>query len=342
MSTFERQLLKCKNAGDLAKIIRKYKIFPFFKLFCTGEQAVNAFNNLLTIDYDWNHSDFSSQVHGVQVNDVRIDGVYYLFDSINRSYSNSDWLVDYFTDESRMRASRKGYPSPFEAYFSDTKYLSKVFAKFKTGVKDLKGLRDAIYSAKSVVPECGHESASFIKSIIKVFQTDNFKIFDACAGWGDRMLAAYACGVQKYLGVDPNTNTQPGFNDMKHFCEEVLGREMDIKVVPEYMPDFTPECNDFDLSFISPPSYDSEIYSDDPGQSTNMFSNKTAWTHMFLIPTIQKISSVTKVGGHLIVQSIIIDEIFEHVIANGFRYKGVFGAKFPSRVKPLWCFERTS
>ena len=124
------------------------------------------------------------------------------------------------------------------------------------------------------------------------------RIFDAAAGWGDRLIAAMVVDAERYIGVDPNSNSKPCFDAA---VEAIKGRDAHAKyeVLCDGCPGavLPPDCCDgsMNVAFLSPPAFDSEFYSDDvrgfvrgcgrvrrltvaqAAQSVNVFPDRETW-----------------------------------------------------------------
>ena len=57
------------------------------------------------------------------------------------------------------------------------------------------------------------------------------RIFDAAAGWGDRLIAAMVVDAERYVGVDPNSNSKPCFDAA---VEAIKGRDAHAKYVTSF------------------------------------------------------------------------------------------------------------
>eukprot|EP00435_Cladocopium_sp_Y103_P012861 s2477_g3.t1 len=91
-------------------------------------------------------------------------------------------------------------------------------------------------------------------------------VYDACAGWGGRLLGAR------------------------------LGGELSDLLSPE-LEDFDVE-EEVDVAFTSPPYFNTELYSNERTQSHVRFP--TAWRNGFLQPMLAKMVKALRPGGHLI------------------------------------------
>src|SRR5690606_19832889 len=88
---------------------------------------------------------------------------------------------------------------------------------------------------------------------------------------------------------------------------------IDFEVLEASMPSVTLPNEKFNVCFLSPPSYTSENYGDDIGQSTVLFPERNDWVFSFLFPTINKCWNLLEYEGILIVQSILIEEIYYYI-----------------------------
>ena len=383
--------------------------FPYKNLYISREDAMNSFEKLknfsrefivspksykdrLTVEKDLNSSvDISFDIRGNFWGDTP---QYIHFAKSGVDYETIDWLVDWFIEPSRMQSFRLHQgkkSSPHSEWYGYTDYVGKsviwalrkldipitktsidIFADkcLKYDKISLHTLREGLYSQKNV-PECANESPCFLKMLFKMLVPDvsHCKIFDAAAGWGDKLLAAMSLGCERYVGIDPNLNSQVGFHEMVTMFgvnTTTPSSPVDFhrySVLPLAMPDcgIPAEPGTFDIGFISPPSYNSEVYSNDAGQSINMFSDKTLWLNKFLIPTINKTIEMIKPNGFLIIQSILIGEFFEYIsgclnVSNKQSTKNAFGNDYTMlfvgpiavtdsssfRYKPMWIWKKIS
>lgn len=120
-------------------------------------------------------------------------------------------------------------------------------------------------------------------------------LFDPCAGWGSRMLAAHVLGM-KYVAIDANSNLVvelQGMADALGLDAEVRhGDSSDIETVKAIMRNRKAAC-----VFTSPPFYDSEWYSDDPEQSILRYADKSEWHKAFLGRLIDNSAAVLEPNG---------------------------------------------
>ena len=128
------------------------------------------------------------------------------------------------------------------------------------------------------------------KYIYQTYAKPGDKVWDPCAGYGGRMLAALASGVH-YIGTDIEPETVEGNQKLA----SNLGLEAELYCHPAEtfkVPD------DVSLVFTSPPYFDREKYSDKKGQSWKKYGDSAAeWVDSFLKPVIREAYRSLVAGG---------------------------------------------
>ena len=121
-------------------------------------------------------------------------------------------------------------------------------------------------------------------------------ILDPCTGYGGRLVAFFASGCQRYIGIDPNTQTyesnvrmaqELGFAD-KVELHNLPVEDVDLEVVRD-------RC---DFSFTSPPYFCKEYYSDQDTQSCNRYKTGESWYKGFLLPFMELQFVALKAGSY--------------------------------------------
>lgn len=219
-------------------------------------------------------------------------------------YEMINRLVDYFSEEARMFASRKERPSPYDYYMN---HYSQILAQAEQYHREAQAkgdsrplkhwLREAVYMNGRGL-ECTHFKIAVTKALFKYFQSK--VVLDPSAGWGDRVLGAAAAGVSVYHGIDPNPRLRKPYDEILEFIQQHQ-TGLDYSIVSE---DFlrvklTPEA--YDTVFTSPPYFDFEIYSDDPKQSIHGRSTIDSWTKDFFYPYLRKAWAALAVGGYFLI-----------------------------------------
>jgi hypothetical protein len=359
-ATIKFDKIKNLSADDIVRIFKDNKVeYPLRRRYYTREDLFNSFDVLKNYEADWSNEEYTVRERLLSKNVFfRLPGdddwkSYFLFTNKEGEFETIDWIVDYFIEEARLHCMRKGrdgnpIPSPYDSWYSYNMYVKTAVSKLLKNREDLslRNLRERLYEDKKI-PECPHEKPSFLVSLFKIFSNfENPSIFDASAGWGDRLLASMVIESTRYLGIDPNTSTQKGFKEMVDLLGD--GDHDRFSVLPLSMPDLIQEdgttlevdLESFDIAFLSPPSFDSELYSSDPGQSIERWNDEKSWYMNFLFPTIDKCWSVIKPTGVFIVQSILIEKIapyVEYKFENSF-FCGPISVEASTRNKPMWIW----
>jgi len=144
---------------------------------------------------------------------------------------------------------------------------------------------DKLYPARLLreLKYAGLSSASLLSVPVILAAIRHFNLagvwFDPCAGWGNRLLAAFVFGCE-YEATDPGV-TFEGLNRIQKF----LGS--DFKISNKKWQDYNWGNCDFILT--SPPFYNKEDYLD--GVNYGTYDN---WEQSFLMPLVDKCKSMSK------------------------------------------------
>jgi hypothetical protein len=112
------------------------------------------------------------------------------------------------------------------------------------------------------------------------------RVLDFSSGYGGRMLGAMTSGMRyHYTGIDPNTKTYNGLVALGNLINDVIGTEFEMHHCGSEDLDTIPEF--FDAAFSSPPYFNLEIYSDEPTQCMNRYSDRSAWFEHYVEPTLR-------------------------------------------------------
>ena len=212
-----------------------------------------------------------------------------MYDKVNK-------LGDFFSEEARMKASRKGYLSPYDFYHQNYDLVVQEAARLEkestVGIQPHRyWLREALYLS---TVECTTFKIAVSKSLFKFFQSK--KVLDPSSGWGDRLLGAAAAGVEVYHGVDANSNLQSCYAHIFEFLTS-KGTASQYKMM---IGDFLEVTLDqqYDTVFTSPPFFDYELYSEDSAQSYYNRPTLNSWMTEFFYPYLEKAWSALQCGGH--------------------------------------------
>lgn len=259
-------------------------------------------------------------------------------------YETIDKLADYFSEENRMQAKRiDEVYSPMEAW-KDPTFVKNILVQSMAEDLTMHNLREAVYHN---VKEATQFKPTLAKSFYTLFKAK--RILDISAGWGDRLLAAMAIQVEKYLGFDPNKKLEKAHGEMIDMFGE--GDRERYQVC--YEPFETANLENFtcDLIFTSPPYFNLEIYADEKGQSLVTFPKFEDWLIGFLFKSLNKAWATLKLGGYMAIHitdlkdQMIVEPMVLYVLSflQGAMYRGVIpahGMNNPKCYRPIWIFQR--
>ena len=148
---------------------------------------------------------------------------------------------------------------------------------------------------------CSNFRPATAKTIYELYGKDNCKVLDTSSGFGGRLLGFFtAKNTSEYVGIDPNTadscNKFIEFMQMrfginkKAYVNKIGSEDFTIDNYPQYE-------NCFDISFTSPPYFDTEKYSDSDTQSYKKFNTYDAWIDGFYRNTIYNSCNALKLDG---------------------------------------------
>jgi len=116
------------------------------------------------------------------------------------------------------------------------------------------------------------------------------RVLDFSSGYGGRMLGAMTSSMRyHYTGIDPNTKTYKGLTALGDLCNDVIGTEYEMHHVGS--EDFIPTDDiPYDAAFSSPPYFNLEVYSDEPTQCMNRYSEREIWFEQYVEPTLKMLN----------------------------------------------------
>ena len=199
------------------------------------------------------------------------------------------------------KVSIKGLPSLYDTMNNDGLY-KKLYGRMeklnRTGT-----LANRLFEANRF-----NNAVVFFKATTAKYIYNKYKatsVLDPTAGWGGRMLGAYAQGI-KYTGIDTNENMIPAYQDMiNHLDDNMTMIFQDCLSV-----DFSEIEYDFVLT--SPPYINIELY-----ENMKPYESKKAFYEVFLIPLLNKCLKHIKKGGKVAFN--ISPQMYKELIGFGFR-----------------------
>tara|TARA_B110000503_G_C7093790_1_gene390604 strand:- start:108 stop:1031 length:924 start_codon:yes stop_codon:yes gene_type:complete len=143
-------------------------------------------------------------------------------------------------------------------------------------------------------------------------------VLDPTAGWGGRMLGAWALDIN-YTGIDTNTNMTSAYNSMMEYLdnynefnnplikEERVGK---LQMIWQSALDVDFSKLDYDFVLTSPPYVNLEIY-----EHMEAWNSDEAFYKGFFIPLWQKCVDNIKAGGHVCFN--ISPKMYDDAVKNG-------------------------
>lgn len=227
--------------------------------------------------------------------DPVLEKYYITINSVDTDYDNMNIFSDLFNEEPRMNANVIGKMSPMQ-------FWQRNYDKIKNEVlfsrQELTNynLREMLYiQFHNGRGECTTFRPAILFALIRIFGAKT--MLDPSSGWGDRLFAALAAGLDFYIGVDPNTALIKGYNKMIELFDPNRER---ARMVCSGFEDFTMDrmpIQKVDLVFTSPAYFTIEKYSNEATQSINKFRNEKEWTENFLLVMFDKAVEYTRSGG---------------------------------------------
>ena len=134
-------------------------------------------------------------------------------------------------------------------------------------------------------------------------KTNKLNILDTSCGFGSRMSSVLISG-HNYIGFDPNIELQKKLSECAKFYKNngFIDNDQHCLLFKQGSELFVPQLeNTIDVSFTSPPYFNSETYSNDNGASTNNYNNYDLWLENFAKPTIENTYKYLRVGGYAMI-----------------------------------------
>lgn len=145
------------------------------------------------------------------------------------------------------------------------------------------------------------------------------KVLDPTAGWGGRMLGAWALGID-YTGIDTNIEMKPAYDNMISFLQDkanVFGNGLLLEENKSQLNMIWDSCLnvdfskiDYDFVLTSPPYINLEMY-----EHMELWDSDKAFYQNFFIPLWQKCIDNIKQGGHVCFN--ISPKMYEDALQNG-------------------------
>lgn len=214
-------------------------------------------------------------------------------------YENTDSLSDWECEYSRVKCNEKGYLSPIEVWNN--------LCKNDNLPTDIRERREMVYvSARG----CNLFNMALAVVLLKGLENPNIlwgnhtigDVLDPCAGWGDRLGAAFITGAKSYRGWDTNPELQSVYDVLAQRYKDAglkLNWYIECSPFEKCSEKELSELGGFDTIFTSPPYYDKEIYRG-PLTSTTVYKSINEWYEKFYRVMWKKAVLTLRVGGCVI------------------------------------------
>lgn len=258
------------------------------------KNLINSFLGVLGVTNEGGYS-YYHQLPTLEYYNTRNGGRYKPRCTLERKwpddYTASDGISNHFTEKERMRCKKYSKKfSPFDMWntldaATQTSLLSKgtLFAN------------DYLYEFI-----CNSFNPFFYiwimcLTILKEKNVGEVCVLDPSAGWGDRLIAAMACGIQEYRGTDPNIDLQPCYNAIvSKFSEISTGK---FEVLPSSFETSNPLENYYDICITSPPYYVLEEYAHSEKDKMMTYGE---WIDKVYKPYLDVLYNSIKFGGWIV------------------------------------------
>lgn len=221
-------------------------------------------------------------------------------------YEAMDGISNHFTEDVRAKA-RVGKESPYEVWESMRVPPVNYSENQELARQDQERLYEECQKRRS--PEANIFNAAVAVYLYAWLIKDlafPIDVVDPSAGWGDRLIAALACGedrIKSYTGFDPNEELQPGYARIIAMLTGGTGGKASVAALP-FEDAQLPEAA-ADLVMTSPPFYDLEIYvtpEDDKlgTQSTTRYKTWPEWLDGMYRPYLAGLYRCLKHGAYAV------------------------------------------
>lgn len=215
---------KNANIDDIVNNIIENCTFPYKKFWMNENDVKIMFERLICYEPLFKQDKYKLNVFSDRyLIPWNFEGKQIVLPIGNDEYDNIDIITDYFSEENRMQAKMMyAEKSPIQAW-NDVKLITKIVNNLIENQKDInmKELREQIYQN---IPEATQFKTTLAISFYKKFKANN--VLDISAGWGDRLIAAIAHNVNKYLAYDPNKSLKPAHDKII----DMFGQEIEINI----------------------------------------------------------------------------------------------------------------
>jgi len=195
-------------------------------------------------------------------------------------------LIDYYTFKHRLSVKGKGNMNFYDFLERWNECREKRYIKNLIAYYNNDESIGTIYKIYNLGVNCIHA----FRPVLALQVYDRFRpthVFDPCAGWGGRALAASIFGT-RYTGYDSNKNLSKAYQMMSGTLNVDLNigdsLEVDLDKIEKY-----------DMVFTSPPYYNLERY-----EFATHYMSDDEWDEKFYFPLFERLAKHLQPGGWIV------------------------------------------
>jgi 16S rRNA G966 N2-methylase RsmD len=225
-------------------------------------------------------------------------------------------IVDYFTFTQRLETKGKYNVNFFEFVenieeFKKKKFIQNMLTYYKE-VKNKNNTKNIFIVFKEVYNIC-ISAINIIRPLVYMEIYSKYKpkcILDFCAGWGGAAVAASALNIEKYIGIEINSNLKEPYQKLIDFLNKKVNTTT-IEMIFENALNIDYSKLYYDFVFTSPPYYFIQKY-----ENNIEYTSKREMDEKFYIPIFKKTYDGLQPGGYYIIN--VCKEVYENVLIKLF------------------------
>lgn len=220
--------------------------------------------------------------------------------------SLSKLCITFFREEQYKAKNARAKYSPDEVLQSD-ELLEEAFEKidakptYYNAGSDYKNFISFITNEATMVSKVAIFSPNLARKIYERWCPKFYaNVHDSSSGWGNRCQGAMTSKYEyNYYSTDPNSGLHEHYNEQADFIRETLHTNSITDFRCCGSEEFIPEWEGkMDISFTSPPYFNTEKYSSELTQSAAKCANYYSWRDDFMRPTIKNVYRYLKPGAY--------------------------------------------
>jgi len=200
-------------------------------------------------------------------------------------------ISDFFTFEERLNTTGNKGISFYEFYRDKEKHykcIENMLEFYKTKRKNKSEVCLYKYIFNLYFGSITNFSISNVMQVLKMYNPKF--VLDMTCGFGNRMVASCAFGVEKYIGIDSNEKLNIPLNELRTFLSNHSNTKIDVIIQDCLTVDYS--LIYYDMVFTSLPYYNIEIYG-----NKKQYDNKKEWNEQFYKPIIERTYKYLQNGG---------------------------------------------